>query len=185
MSDVELIFARGSGELAGLGIVGRPYYRALRSLLRGLSVSAYAVDYAASWNQSSAAAGATDLVERIVHVAERSPATRFVIGGYSQGASVVNIALGTRAGPILAAGSAYKTIPRELAPRIGAVVLFGNPSKRYGGRVGRTWDNRTREFCNEGDPVCSAGRNYFAHLTYGYNGSASEAARFTAQCLRG
>jgi len=184
MSDVELIFARGSGEIPGLGIVGKPYYRALRSMLRGASVSAYAVDYAASWNQSSAASGATNLVERLLHVAERSPHTRFVLGGYSQGASVVNIALGSRAGPILAGGTPYKTIPRELASHVKAVVLFGNPAKRYGGRVGSVWASKTRDFCNEGDPVCTVGRNYFAHLTYGYNGSAIEAARFTVKCLQ-
>jgi hypothetical protein len=32
--------------------------------------------------------------------------------------------------------------------------------------------------------VCSTGRNYFAHLTYGYNGCAMEAARFTAEHLQ-
>jgi len=183
-SDVEVIFARGSGEIPGLGIVGRPFFRAIRAHLRGMKVSAYAVDYAASWNQSSAAAGATNLVEYLVEVANRCPHTRFVLGGYSQGASVVNIALGTRAAPLLAGGTPYKTIPRELVSRIKAVVLFGNPARRYGGRVGGPWANRTREFCNEGDPVCTTGRNYFAHLTYGYNGSAHEAGKFSASLVR-
>lgn len=183
-NDVTLIFARGSGEVPGLGIVGNPLYRALRRALRGTRVSAYAVDYAAAWNQSTAAAGANDLVERLVQLAEASPRTVFALGGYSQGASVVSIALGARAASVLAAGSAYRTVPASIAPRVRAVVLFGSPASRYGARIGGPYASRTREFCNEGDPVCMIGRNYLAHLTYGYNGSTAAAAAFIAERVR-
>jgi cutinase len=176
--DVEVIFARGSGELPGLGIVGRPFFRALRANLRDARATAYAVDYAAHWNQGAVGAGATNLVERLVMRAKEEPHLRFVLGGYSQGAMVVHLALGGSLWGRLVARGSYKTIPPALAPRVSAVVLFGNPLARYGARIPAAYADRTQQFCNPGDPVCTRGRNYLAHLRYG--GSAREAAAFSA-----
>lgn len=177
-SDVEVIFVRGSGEVPGLGIVGRPFLRAFRANYREGRVTAYAVSYAAHWNQGSVGAGATDLVERLVTRAEQEPNLRFVLGGYSQGATAVQLALGGSVWQRLVARDSYKTIPPQLAPRVSAVVLFGNPLARYGARIPAPYADRTRQFCNPGDPVCTSGRNYLAHLTYG--SSAREAGALSA-----
>lgn len=176
-SDVEVIFARGSGELQGLGIVGGPLANQIKRALPGKSVSVYAVRYAADVAQMSAGAGATDTTNRVVATAQRCPNTQFVLGGYSQGASVMDIALGVP--NFLGQG---KKIPAELQPRIKAVVLFGNPLALTGGKVERnaTWGSRTKEFCNMGDPVCAAGANVMAHVMYSSNGSTQKAAEFVA-----
>ena len=182
--DVEVIFARGSGEMPGLGIVGRPFARALRASLPGQRVSTYAVSYKAHWNQTSVGAGATDLVDRIEAMAKRYPKLKFVLGGYSQGAMVVYLALGGRMWTDLAQRGEYKVLPARLAPRIKAIALFGNPLVRWGAGVPRRYAGITREFCNPGDPICTSGRNFLAHLTYGANGSTQKAAIFSAQRVR-
>ncbi|WP_414636090.1 cutinase family protein [Amycolatopsis sp.] len=40
------------------------------------------------------------------------------------------------------------------------------------------------DLCNTGDPACGAGANVLAHLTHGFDGSATKAADFAAQKLR-
>ncbi|GHF22973.1 hypothetical protein GCM10017786_66320 [Amycolatopsis deserti] len=57
-SDLEVVFARGSGEAPGLGITGTPLVSDVKSALPSASVSSYAVDYAASYDQTSAGPGA-------------------------------------------------------------------------------------------------------------------------------
>lgn len=47
-ADVDIAFARGTGEPAGLGSVGRPFVSSLTSALGNRTVSSYAVDYAAN-----------------------------------------------------------------------------------------------------------------------------------------
>lgn len=176
--DVEVLFARGSGELPGLGIVGGPLVDAITSGLPGKDVSAYAVDYLADIAQTSAGSGADDMTNHLVETADRCPDTQFIVGGYSQGASVVDIALGIPT--ILGIG---ESIPSKFLDRIKAVVVFGNPLALTAGSINDdpTWNSRTREFCNLGDPVCAAGVNVLAHITYGFDGSADDAGSFAAQ----
>lgn len=183
-SDVEVVFARGSGEIPGLGIVGRPFVRSLRTNLSDNRISTYAVSYRALWNQTSVGAGATDMVDRIVTMAAQKPKLKFVLGGYSQGAMVVYLALGGRVWTDLANKGEYKTLPPQLAGRIKAIVLFGNPLVRFGAKMPGRYAALTRDFCNPGDPICTGGRNFLAHLTYGTNGSTERAAVFSAQKLR-
>ena len=178
--DVEILFARGSGELPGLGIVGGPVVNQIRSRLAGRNVASWAVQYAADVAQTSAGPGATSLTNHLVQTAERCPETSFVLGGYSQGASVVDIALGVP--NFLGAGRA---IPAELRDRVKAIVLFGNPLALMGGKVSNNpiWGSRAKEFCNVGDPVCGAGFNVIAHITYAFDGSATQAAQFAVGLL--
>ena len=181
-SDVHVVFARGSGELPGLGIVGTPFVDSLRSQLRGKSVSVYPVNYLADLLQTSAGAGATDMTRNVRSVAQRCPNTQFVIGGYSQGASVTDIAIGIPT--VLGIG---ETIPRELAPRVAAVVVFGNPLRLFGQTIPRAsqlYGSKAFDDCNFGDPVCAGGVNALAHLTYGIDGSTTEGARFAAARIR-
>lgn len=181
-SDVDVVFARGTGELPGLGIVGSPFVSAVTSNLPGKSVSSYAVDYVADVAQLSAGAGATDISNHVKQVASDCPDTKFVLGGYSQGASATDIAIGIPT--FLGAG---ETIPTDLSPRIKAVVAFGNPLKIFGQTIATAsalYGPASKDYCNSGDPVCANGFNLLAHLTYGIDGSASDGATFAADMLQ-
>ncbi|KAG7378819.1 hypothetical protein PHYPSEUDO_009482 [Phytophthora pseudosyringae] len=189
-SDVHVVFARGSGEAAGLGICGEPLVSGITSDLSGMSVSSYAVDYLASVDQTSAGPGATDMTSHVVSVAKECPSTVFVLGGtvfvlggYSQGASVTDIAIGIKT--TLGSGD---TIPESLSSRIKAVVTFGNPLKLTGDTIesaSSTYGSEAIEFCNQGDPVCGSGFNTMAHMTYATDGSVSTAAQKAAALVKG
>ncbi len=184
-SDVELVFARGTGELQGLGIVGTPLASALKSALPGKSVESYAVQYAADVSQASAGPGASDMSAHVSSVAESCPDTTFVIGGYSQGATVTDIAIGISGAGMATGGD---SIPAGIAPRVAAVVVFGNPlglTRRSIAESSQTYGPKAKEFCNDGDPVCGAGANIAAHLSYAIDGSATEAAQFAAGKING
>ncbi|KAG2502517.1 hypothetical protein BBI17_009835 [Phytophthora kernoviae] len=182
-SDVHVVFARGSGEMPGLGICGQPLVSGITSNLAGMSVSSYAVDYLASMSQTSAGPGATDMTNHVVSVAQECPNTVFVLGGYSQGASVTDISIGIKT--MLGSGS---SIPDTLSSRIKAIVTFGNPLKMMGQTIesaSSTYGSKAIEFCNMGDPVCGAGFNTMAHLTYPTDGSVTSAAKKAAALVKG
>ncbi len=61
------------------------------------------------------------------------------------------------------------------------MLLFGNPIRALGTSVAGTYASRTDDFCANGDPVCGAGTNALAHLSYGED--ADGAARFAAAHL--
>ncbi|NAZ84336.1 cutinase family protein, partial [Kineococcus sp. R8] len=180
-SDVDVVFARGTGEAAGLGIVGGPFVRSLTADLPGRTVTSYAVNYAANTAQTSAGPGATDMTNHVTSVAAACPQTKFVLGGYSQGATVTDIALGIRTGTT--SGTA---IPAVLSDRVAAVVVFGNPlglQRQTIATASPTYGPRSRDFCNTGDPVCGNGFNIGAHLTYASNGSTTQGAQFAADLV--
>ncbi|MGI6871748.1 cutinase family protein [Amycolatopsis sp. 3B14] len=180
-SDLEIVFARGSGEAPGLGITGTPLVSDVKSALSSASVSSYAVNYAASYDQTSAGPGATDMSNHIKSTAAACSDTKFAIGGYSQGASVTDIAIGIRT--YLGTG---QTIPTELAPRVVAVIAFGNPLGLYGQTIktaSPAYGPKSLEFCNRGDTVCGGtgtGPGY-GHLSYATDGSVDQAAAFIAK----
>jgi cutinase len=180
---VELVFARGTGEPQGLGIVGRPLARALAAELPGRTVSSFAVVYAAASNQASAGPGATNMSRHIASVAQSCPETQFVIGGYSQGASVTDIAIGIRN-----AGTRGEAIPAGLESRVAAVVVYGNPlglRRQTIAQASPAFGPKAIEFCNNGDPVCGGGNNFAAHLAYTRNGTVQRGAEFAAQRVGG
>ncbi|OHV41885.1 MULTISPECIES: cutinase family protein [Pseudofrankia] len=182
-ADVEVVFARGSGELPGLGITGGPFVTSLKADLAGRSVNSYAVNYAADIAQTSAGPGATDMTNHVTSVAAECPNTKFVLGGYSQGASVTDISIGIPT--FLGSG---KTIPTNLAPRVAAVVVFGNPLALTGGHIptaSQLYGPKSKEFCALGDPVCANGVNGAAHLTYSINGMTTQGAAFAAGKVTG
>jgi cutinase len=181
-SDVDVVFARGSGESAGLGIVGTPLVSGIKADLPGKTVSSYAVNYAADLAQTSAGPGATDMSNHVKSVAASCSNTVFVLGGYSQGASVTDIAIGIRTA--LGTGG---TVPTTLAPRVKAVVVFGNPLRLYGQTIATAsplYGPKAKEFCNTGDPVCANGFDTLAHLLYATNGSVTQGAQFAADKVR-
>ena len=58
--DVEVIFARGTGEAPGVGRVGQAFIDALAPQLGGRALDSYGVNYPASLNFLAASSGAAD-----------------------------------------------------------------------------------------------------------------------------
>lgn len=185
--DVELVFARGTSEPAGLGRVGQALSDQLAADLGGRTLGVYAVNYPASYDFLTAADGAADATNRIAQLAETCPDTRIVLGGYSQGAAVVDMLLGI---PPLGAkvgdvGSA-PPMPESLAGRVAAVAVFGNPSTKFGIPVSAAMSpfaGKGIDLCADGDPICSQGRNPFAHTSYEKTTMVGQAAGFVSSLL--
>jgi cutinase len=177
--DVDVVFARGTGEPPGLGDTGTAFADALRADLPWQAVGTYAVRYDASLSQANVGAGAASMSRHVIALAGRCPQTRFVIGGYSQGASVVDVAIG-----IVPAQGQATTIPASLARQVAAVVVFGNPLGDLGQTIASLsplYGPKSDSFCNAGDPVCARGTDLQAHLAYATDGSAARGARFAAE----
>jgi cutinase len=177
---VYVLFARGTSESGTLGtIVGPDFTSAVESNLPGTSVSIWGDPYAASVNQSSAGPGATDMTDELESDASSCPNAKFVLGGYSQGASVVDIALGIKTE--LGSGTSSPTSDQ---PKLAAILTWGNPLRLTGGETIAKEEpalaSRTTEYCNTGDPVCGNGFNIAAHLEYGSNGDATAGGVFAA-----
>ncbi|GLY40231.1 cutinase [Amycolatopsis sp. NBRC 101858] len=180
-TDIDVPIARGTFEPGTYGlIVGDPVYQALQNSLRPRSLSGYPVNYPADLGEpASVQKGNTDLVNHVKAQAAACPQQRFVLVGYSQGANVVDNSIGVSSDGALVGGPIVATIPAELAPRIAAILLFGNPIRAIGRQVTGPYQSRTKDYCADGDPVCqSGGANILAHLSYG--GDASDAAAFAA-----
>lgn len=202
--DVDVVFARGTGEPAGVGVIGQAFVDALRADLRdGLQrsdpgdeatdLSVYPVNYPASRDYATAVAGVADAAAHVAEVAAACPATKVVLGGYSQGAGVV--ALLTSDGGAVGAPALPGLPPPlspELADRVAAVALFGKPSAAALSAenmpqitAGPAFAAKIIDLCVDGDPICSANPNasIVPHLLYGVNGMAAQAADFAAARL--
>ena len=185
--DVELIFARGTSEPVGAGRVGQALASQLAPQLGGRSLGIYGVNYPATYDFLAAADGAADATNRIAAMSQQCPATRYVLGGYSQGAAVVDMLvgippLGDKIGEI---GSA-PPLPPILADKVAAVAVFGNPSAKFGKPVSiamMPFAGKGIDLCNDGDPICSQGRNPFAHTSYEKTPLVGQAAGFVSSLL--
>jgi cutinase len=132
------------------------------------------------------------------------PATRLVLGGFSQGAAVVDFLVG--ATPNLAAipgvaglpglgaipgvdipslgDIAGAPLPPEAADHVAAVAVFGNPLDKLQGPLNGlsgVYGPRTIDLCNANDSICGKGdiENRTAHHQY-VPGMTDQAASFVA-----
>ncbi len=178
--DVEVVFARGTAEPAGLGRVGQAFVNELRDDLRGQDVGVYPVNYPASQDfLQSAPHGAGDASAHVQSLAASCPDTRIVLGGYSQGAAVVDL---ITADPADTFGFG-QPMPAGIAEHVAAVAVFGNPSGRIGrplSAISPLYGTKTVDLCNGADPVCSTGEDRTAHSRYVESGLADQAAGFVA-----
>jgi cutinase len=194
--DVEVVFARGSGEPPGLGQVGGPFVDALTPELGARSLGVYAVNYEASTDFSSpdfpksVVNGIRDAGAHIQSMAANCPKTREVLGGYSQGAAVAGFVTAATIPPGVPAGQVPKPLPPEIANHVAAVTLFGTPSEnflnQYGApqiTIGPLYQAKTIELCAPGDGICGDGDNPIAHVSYPMNGMVSQGADFAASHL--
>ena len=84
----EVVFARGREEPPGLGQVGDALVDSLRGKTR-MPIGAYGVNYPANITVDS---GANDMGAHVQSMAKSCPNTREVLGGYSLGAEVADLA---------------------------------------------------------------------------------------------
>lgn len=183
--DVQVVFARGTSEAPGIGRVGQALVDQLRSQLGGRTVDAYGVNYPATYDFLTAADGANDATNFISNLVTQCPDTRIVLGGYSQGAAVVDMLagippLGNKVGDV---GSA-PPLPSNLDSHVAAIAVFGNPSAKFSIPVTNSiFGGRAIDVCADGDPICSGGRNPFAHTHYESSKYIPQAANFVAGLL--
>lgn len=177
-SDIEVVFARGTGEPPGIGVVGQSFVDSLRAQVGGRSVGVYAVNYPATYDFLAAADGANDASAHIQGTVADCPDTRIVLGGYSQGAAVIDV---ITAVPFPAIGF-NMPMPAEVADHVAAVAVFGNPSAKLGAplTLSPLYGPKAIDLCNAGDPVCSNGNDVAAHSDYVAAGFTSQAAAFAA-----
>jgi cutinase len=179
---VEVIFARGRLEPAGAGQVGNNFVSVLRKK-SGKNINLYAVQYPAD-NQIDV--GANDMSARVQSTMANCPDTRIVLGGYSLGAAVTDVALAV---PFAFFGF-DNPLPPGADQHIAAVALFGNGSAWAGpiGAFNPTYRERTIELCHGADPVCNPSdpntweANWTDHAAQQYinSGMVNQAADFAA-----
>ncbi|MCP2624585.1 cutinase family protein [Mycolicibacterium smegmatis] len=167
-ADAEVVFARGTDEPAGLGRVGTAFVDALRKQAAGLDIDAYAVDYKAGKLQLSGGDGAKDAIAHIKSTVSSCPDTKIVLGGYSQGASVVNIVAGNQLGGITWADP----LPAQYADNVAAIVTFGDIATRTKEALStrsNLFSSKAIDLCNPSDPICHEGQgNEWSGHTDGY-----------------
>ena len=178
--DIEVIFARGTDDTPGLGAVGGAFVSALQSKVGGRSVGSYAVNYPANYDFLAAANGANDASAHVQYMMGACPNTRLVLGGYSQGAAVMDV---IAAVPIPAVGF-DNPLPPNAPDFVAAIAVFGNPSAKLGLplTMSPVWGGRAIDLCNGGDPICQTdGESVAAHRSPSYTGGlVNTAADFVA-----
>jgi cutinase len=146
---VEVVFARGRTEPAGLGAIGNPFVSALRSK-SDKNISSYAVRYPAN---TEVDIGANDMSAHVQSMMATCPDTRLVLGGYSLGAAVTDVVLAV---PFDFFG--FKNpLPPGADQHIAAVAVFGNGAQWVGPitNFNPLYSDRTIELCHGADPICN------------------------------
>ncbi len=182
--DAEVVFARGTNEPPGLGRVGDAFADSLRQQTPGMNIGTYGVNYNASKLQIHTGDGANDVVSHVKSMASSCPNTKIVLGGYSQGADVIDIVSGVPIGGI-SWGSA---LPAEYANNVAAVAVFGDVADRSGQSLATRssmFSSKVIDLCNPTDPICHAGPgNEWNGHTEGYVPVyTTQAATFVASKL--
>ncbi len=174
--DVEVVFARGTTEPPGVGGIGQAFVDSVRSQVGGRSVGVYAVNYPASNDfASSTPAGGDDMSAHVQSMAANCPNTRMVLGGYSQGAAVVDLAT--------------TNMPAGVSDNVAAAAEFGGARSTFADSlsagplpsVGPLYAGKTIEMCVPNDPICyQGGWDMRAHGAYVQTGMVNDAAAFAA-----
>ena len=180
-NDIEVVFARGTGEAPGIGRVGQAFVDSLRGKVGNRSIGTYGVNYPATYDFLAAADGANDASAFIQNVVNNCPDTRLVLGGYSQGAAIIDVITSV---PFPAVGFT-NPLPANVPDRVAALAVFGNPTAKVGLPLTSSplYGARAIDLCNAGDPVCSGGDSVPAHRDYGPSGLTNQAAAVVAGLL--
>jgi hypothetical protein len=199
-----VVFARGTGEPAGVGATGQSFIDAVRAQAGPRSVGVYAVNYPAAGDfqdgeqfARTVIDGIRDAANHVETMAANCPNTQMILGGYSQGAAVSGFVTSDAAPSTLPRGLAADVpapLPAQAADRVAAVVLFGTPSAELLNTyqapaitIGSRFADKTLQLCNPGDTVCSGAPNggaNVAHALYAVNGSTGQGAAYAVGHLR-
>lgn len=195
--DAEVIFARGTGEPPGVGGIGQAFVDALRAKAGSKSVSVYPVNYQASGDFADGIQfaltvidGIRDASNHIQAVAAQCPATKMVLGGFSQGAAVAAFTTSAQIPAGVPAALVPPPMPPDIATHVAAVALFGKPSNQFLGdagapqiTIGPLYVPKTIDLCAAGDTICNGappGPPNGAHNSYVADGMVDQAAQFAA-----
>ncbi|GJF16590.1 cutinase [Mycolicibacterium cyprinidarum] len=189
--DVEVVFARGTGEPPGVGPTGQAFVDALRARVADKSVGVYPVNYPASSDWPTGSEGIRDAGVHVVSMAAACPETKMVLGGYSQGAAVMGFVTSAAVPDGVDPATVPKPLQPEVADNVAAVVLFGKPNARAMNLLGEPqvvigplYQEKTIQLCVENDPICSDGLEFAAHDRYVENGTIDQGAVFAADRLQ-
>jgi hypothetical protein len=195
--DVEVVFARGTGEPPGVGGIGQSFVDELRAKLGSRTVDVYPVDYAASGDftdreafAGTVIAGVRDAGAHVQSTAQNCPNTKIVLGGYSQGAVVAGYVTAAQVPAGVPASVTPAPLPAAVADHVAAVTLFGKPSPAFLAQydapeltIGPRYLPKTIDLCAPGDTICDGtpgGQPSIAHMSYGFGGMTAEAAAYVA-----
>lgn len=198
--DADVVFARGTGEPPGVGGIGQAFVDAVRAKAGAKSVSVYPVNYAAGADFGdgfqfalTVIDGIRDTTNHIQAVAASCPATRIVLGGFSQGAAVAAFSTSAEIPPGVPEAFVPPPMPPAIATHVAAVALFGNPSNQFLAdagapqiTIGPLYVPKTINQCAPGDTICNGappGPPNGAHNSYIANGMVDQAAQFAAARL--
>jgi hypothetical protein len=190
--DAEVIFARGTTELPGVGPTGDAFVNSLRSQVGAKSVEVYPVNYPATTDFHTAVDGISDARARILATAASCPDTKMVLGGFSQGAAVMGFVTASAVPEGVSASDVPAPMPPEVADKVAAVALFGKPSARFMRAIndpqiviGPSYVDKTIDLCVDDDLVCDPdGRSFGVHSRYPEVGMANQGAALAAQKLQ-
>ena len=189
--DVQVVFARGTGEPPGVGPTGQAFVDNLRPRVGTKSFDVYPVNYPASDQWDTGLDGIRDAGAHVVSMAHDCPNTKMVLGGYSQGAAVMGFVTSAAVPDGVDPATVPKPLDPDVANHVSSVVLFGTPNVRamnFLGQppvaIGPLYQPKTIKVCAPEDPVCSDGMNFAAHDTYSSDGAiVDKGAAFAASSL--
>jgi hypothetical protein len=190
--DAEVVFARGTTELPGVGPTGEAFVDSLRTRVGAKSLGVYAVDYPATTDFPTAVEGINDARTHILATAASCPHTKIVLGGFSQGAAVAGFVTANAVPDGVSALDVPAPMPPDVANHVAAVALFGKPSPRFMHAindppvtVGSQYVAKTIDLCVDNDLVCDPdGRSFSAHNEYAETGMVDQGAAFVANQLQ-
>ena len=188
----EVVFARGTGEPPGVGPTGQAFIDALGARLGGKPVAVYPVNYPASDAWATGIDGVRDASDHVISMAANCPATKMVLGGFSQGAAVMGFVTSSEVPEGIDPTTVPKPLQPEVADHVAAVVLFGTPNVRAMNflnqppvAIGPLYQAKTIQLCVPEDAVCSEGMNFGAHNSYPDEGNlVNQGADFAAGRLQ-
>lgn len=189
---VSVIFARGTTEPGNIGtVVGPPLSDNLDEVLGADNVAFQGVDYpadVAGFLQGGDDDGAATMADLATQAANDCADTQIVLSGYRfvipchatlllASRKIHDVLTATYSQGAQVVSKAAEQLSADVAARVSAVVLFGNPNGND--PVPNIDDANVEVFCNAGDLICAGQAIVLAaHLTYGSD--TDEAAEFIA-----